>query len=224
MNVVIADDVELAREHLRHCLAGRADVVVVGEASNGKQALALCETLRPDALFLDIDMPQADGFEVAQRAPACPVVFVSAHSQYAVGAFDLEAVDFVLKPYSRGRIDRAVERLQSRQPTRGPSLLVPERGGARRVPVEQITRFYAVDKYVGFLSGGRELLVRDSLDALEQRFAALGFLRVHRGELVRLQAIKELRADRAVLQDGQEMSVSRRALPELRRSLRALSE
>ena len=228
MKLLVVDDAPLARAHLIRCLAGRPGIDVVGEAADGKSALEACAALSPDALFLDIDMPILDGFSVAESLRNARIVFVTAHAKFAVGAFDIDAVDFVLKPFTRDRIDRALERLAARnldRNERADTLMIAERGGARFIPVRGITRFYALDKYTAFRFGGRELLVRDSLDDLASRYGMLGFHRIHRSELVQISAVTELTKDDegsvAVLSDGQRARVSRREAPGLRDLLSA---
>jgi two-component system LytT family response regulator len=226
VRALVVDDAPLARAQLIRYLQGRPGVEVVGEAADGDTALALCAALAPDTLFLDIDMPARDGLSVARENSRTAVVFVSAHAKFAVAAFDIDAVDFVLKPYTRERIDRALERLSTRrhaQRDAAHTLMVAERGGSRFVPVHGVTRFYALDKYTAFLYAGRELLVRESIDTLAARYGSLGFLRTHRAELVQLGQVASLEKDGGgwvvVLADGQRALVSRRALGALREAL-----
>ncbi len=243
LSVLVADDEELARSRLVRMLARVADVHVVAEAGSGQEALERSLALAPDLLLLDVDMPGGDGFSVAERVDAPLVVFTTAHAQYAALAFEANAVDYLLKPVAQERLERALqkvrERLAARTALRSASdpsaaltephstpeqLVVHEMGKVWFFDARAVTRFHAEDKYTTFSFDGAEHLLRESLNALEERLANFGFVRVHRAELVRLDAIRGLEPDSGGallhLADGQKVNVSRRFLPALKQALR----
>ena len=241
MKVLVADDEEVARRRLARMLTDLGGIDLVGEAANGRDAVLLSRSLRPDLLFLDIEMPELEGIAVARHlaAPAAPaIVFVTAHEQHAVSAFDLEAVDYLLKPVRMQRLARAVERARARRAERDQALdlatrparlddaarLVAQVGTATHLfDARRIPRFWALEKYTAFAADGDEHLVAESLSALELRLEPFGFVRVHRSHLVQRSAIRELRASRRALalslHDGTLVPVSRRLLRHLKRKL-----
>jgi DNA-binding LytR/AlgR family response regulator len=238
MKVVVADDEEPARRLLVRLLGQLGGIRVVAEASDGLEALAAVGREAPELLLLDIDMPELDGLELAARyAHLPPVVFVTAHDEHALRAFDVGAIDYVLKPVQLERLATAIARardrnasaaapLQALQRTRGVDtvrVLAQEHGELLIFDAAGIDRFQASDKYTLFSVDGREHLTEEPLTALEERLRAVGFLRVHRAELVRVSAIRALTSapggHQARLADGQVVRVSRRFLPELKRAL-----
>lgn len=245
LRVVVVDDEALARARILRMLRELPDVEVVGEAADGVEAGARIEALAPDAVLLDVHMPELDGLRLAQSRAMPPVVFVSAHAAHAVAAFELAAVDYLLKPVTRERLRLAMDRVRRRvgqvQPEVAEVLeaarqrdLPPRlaaRDGSRVLLLElsSITRLSARDKYVVVhlraeaRAGAGELLLDDSLNELETKLAPFGFLRAHRAELVNAAAIVALHVADAKatieLVDGGVAPVSRRALPELRRRL-----
>ena len=230
LKVLIVDDEALARERLARLLERIGGVSVVGEAENARTALARIATLTPDVVLLDVEMPGMNGLELAATPGIPPIIFTTAHVQFAADAFDLEAVDFLPKPVRAERLERALERAKrriasgasvSRAPAR--SLAVHDAGTIRFVDAARVAVFRARDKYTEFVLDGNELLVRESLDALEARLGD-GFVRAHRSALVRTDAVRELAADKdgallVRLADGTCVEVSRRAAPNLRRAL-----
>ncbi len=240
--VLIVDDEPIARRRLCRMLHEMPDVVVVGEAADGFQALARISELQPDVVLLDIRMPGLDGLAVARsHAELPPVIFTTAYDQHAVEAFDVCAVDYLLKPIKRERLERALLRARLIRGESAPvmkslrdlldkkastEVRVLTRDGERvRVfDASAIVRFYAADKYSAFLSDGREHLLEESLNVLEERLEGHEFVRIHRAELVSSRHIGVLDADRnggwVELTDGQRARVSRRHLPALRRALR----
>ncbi|AUX22487.1 LytR family transcriptional regulator [Sorangium cellulosum] len=252
LRALVVDDEALARARLVRMLARVQDTEVVGEAATGADALSLSRALRPDLLLLDVDMPGLDGFGVAEAVDAPLVVFTTAHAQYAALAFEADAVDYLLKPVAQERLERALEKVRQRllarsitaaatrppEPAAAPSaraseaapagstaalLTVHDGGKVRFFDPLRVTRFRAEDKYTAFSLDGEEHLLRESLSTLEERLAQLGFLRVHRAELVRASAIRALTPEAGGallhLSDGQTVSVSRRFLPALRQAL-----
>lgn len=234
LDILVADDEALARARLVRMLARIPDVRVVAEAENGKDALDQSRAHHPQLLLLDVDMPGGDGFSVAEHAGAPLVVFITAHAQHAALAFEANAVDYLLKPVAQERLERALEKVRERlavraaaqsspTPSSSEPLVVHEAGKVLFFDPRTVTRFHAEDKYSTFRADGREHLLRESLTTLEQRLTNAGFIRVHRAELVRLDAIRMLEPDSggAVLHlcDGQRVSVSRRFLPAVKQAL-----
>ena len=226
MRVLVVDDEEPARRRLARMLARIAGVEVVGEAGDGLEARQKIAALRPDLVLLDVEMPELDGLELAETEPDLPaIIFVTAHAHYAVRAFDIAARDYLLKPVQQARLEQALARVQVRPAEPAPVVRISARsGGALRLfDPRGITRFHASDKYTLFHVDGAEYVLDDSLATLEQRLAGLGFLRVHRSELVNLAEARALhqRDGAAVLElsDGQRAQVSRRAVAELKRRL-----
>jgi two-component system, LytTR family, response regulator len=235
MKLLVVDDEPLARRRLLRLCAQIPDVVVVGEAGDGVEAAERIAALDPDVVLLDIQMPGADGLtlaaQLAARAGERPVVvFTTAHAQHALAAFDAAAVDYLLKPVPLERLRRALDHARRRLGDALAGADVPrvsarDRDTVHVVDARSVERFYAADKYTGFRIAGRELLSDESLNALEARLAAHGFVRVHRGELVRLDAVRALRpagdGDGAIatLASGDEARVSRRLVTELKRKL-----
>ena len=245
MRVLVVDDEAPARRRLLRMLAEEDDIEVVGEASDGLEARALIERHAPDLLLLDVQMPELDGLTLA-RDPGMPaLVFTTAHAEHAVAAFELAALDYLLKPIERERLRRALARVRERlAQARGAGLDAAqmgelmrgarERGAPPRLAAREgnrvhlfdlasVTRLSAQDKYVVLIYRGREYLLGDSLAELEARLAGFGFVRVHRAELVNLAAVVAITGEpgqaRVELRDGQHAPVSRRELPALRRRL-----
>lgn len=201
MRALIVDDEALARSKLVRMLRVFPDVEVVGEASDGAAALRLTMQLRPDVIFLDVQMPGVDGFDVAASLPddAPALVFVTAFDQYALRAFDTHATDYLLKPVEPERLERAVERLRGsvRGATRprigAPAhLMIADRGQTHVVRCAEIEWLEAAGNYVTLHLPGRTLLIRRTLAALLDDFDAT-FVRIHRGAAVALAAVVAVR-------------------------------
>jgi DNA-binding LytR/AlgR family response regulator len=233
VKVLLVDDELPARRRLRRMLDEVGGVTVVGEAGCGRDALAAVERERPDLLLLDIDMPGIDGLALAARRGLPPVVFVTAHEEHAVRAFELEAIDYLLKPVGLDRLRAALRRAATRvEPPRAPApapagevprVISHQRGQIRLFDARAIVRFRAVDKYTAFVVDGVEHLTEEPLAALEDRLGRHGFVRVHRGELVDLAAVEAIWLDddghRIRLRDGQVARASRRLVAGLRQRL-----
>ncbi len=215
VRVLIVDDEPLARRHLRTILNSDPDVTIVGEAANGRDAIDLIAKLNPDIVLLDVQMPEVDGFSVVAQLDAehIPViVFVTAHDSYALKAFDVHAVDYVLKPVARDRLLQAVAHAKA-QLTSGDntssvgdiSQLVEEMKGWRAadrlairvdgkhviLPTESIDWIEAVDDYVRIHLGKTSHLVRGTLASFQSRLPA-AFMRIHRSAIVNTTQIKEV--------------------------------
>lgn len=196
MHVLIVDDEAPARARLRRLLESVPEVDVVGEAADGATALTLVETLRPDAIFLDVQMPEVNGFDVAASLPddGPALVFVTAFDRYALQAFDTAAVDYLLKPVAPDKLERALQRLRAarsvvRPHTGAPqTLLISDRGATHVVRCAEIEHLRAADNYVEVHFQGRHLLMRRTLAALLADLGP-GFVRCHRGAAVALKAI-----------------------------------
>jgi two-component system, LytTR family, response regulator AlgR len=234
VRVLVADDEPLARARLASLLARRTDVQLVGSVADGDAALAACASERPDVLLLDIEMPGLSGTAVAAKLATMPsrplVVFCTAYEQHALSAFDVGAVDYLLKPVRAERLDEALDRAAARlapaQPQRGAWLRARSGNDEVRIPLADVLLLVAGEKYVTVEHVGGSRLIDDSLRQLE---AALGerVVRLHRNCLVPRERLTGLRtlADGRVLARlaGTESApeVSRRNLPAVRQLLRS---
>ena len=243
MRALIADDEAPARAKLRRLLAAAGDVELVGEAATGREAVAMIKRFAPDVVFLDIRMPGLDGFGVldaigADEAPH--VIFVTANEQHALRAFDVGAVDYLLKPYTPARFETVLDRARERAgtgrsaPARTPlpadepprsflsRLLVVDNGRAVFLPAERIDRIESERNYVRLSCGKSAYRVRASLGSLQVRLDPAQFLRVNRSTLVRLDAVQDIHEwshgdYRVVMRDGTELTWSRRYRAEAER-------
>jgi two-component system LytT family response regulator len=228
---VIVDDEEPARLALRADLEAVGGVSIVGECANGFEAVRLVGEVQPDVVLLDVQMPKLDGFEVLELiGPGVPVVFCTAYDQFALRAFEVHAVDYLLKPYSRDRLRDALQRVRSRQgraePT-GATLRAAARPGqplervvvrdgaqVHVVAVDKIDYVEAQDDYVAFRTGGRTLLKEQTLSELETQLDPRRFVRIHRSYLVNLDRLAKVElyakdSRVAVLTDGTKLPLSR---------------
>lgn len=244
MKVLVVDDEPLARERMASLLAELDDVDLVGDATNGREALEAVARWQPDVVLLDIRMPVMDGLEAARHLAAMDappgVVFCTAHGDHALAAFDANAVDYVVKPVRAERLDAALAKARrwtsaqaqgvqqadgiARQRTH---LCARVRGSLVLVPVADIDYLLAEDKYVVVHHGGGEVLIEEPLKALEDEFEGR-FVRIHRNCLVALDKLAGLtrtpdgRLLAAVNGVDAELEVSRRNLPALRKLVRSL--
>lgn len=234
LRALIVDDEEPARLALRADLDAIGGITIVGECANGFEAVRLVGETRPDVVLLDVQMPKLDGFEVLELiGPGVPVIFCTAYDEFALKAFEVHAVDYLLKPYARTRLGEAIERVRERRVAAGSAALPAAtlRAAARpgqpleRVVVRDGTQVHviAVDKidyaeaqddYVGFHTGGRTLLKEQTLSDLETQLDPRRFVRIHRSYLVNLDRLArvELYAKDsriAVLTDGTKLPLSR---------------
>jgi two-component system LytT family response regulator len=202
MRILIVDDERPARDKLRRLLAQEAGIADIAEAADGIEALALVERWTPDALFLDIAMPELSGIELAASLPepAPAIVFVTAYDQYAIRAFDAGAIDYLLKPFDAARLARAVQRLRERSSVQAAQplpdlplaqLLVSERGTMRVVPVAEIGWIESADNYVMLHTASDSPLLRQTLGGLVERLGP-DFVRCHRRAAVRLAWIERV--------------------------------
>jgi two-component system response regulator AlgR len=246
MKILIVDDEAPARDRLRQLIEESDEHVVVGDASNGYEALKMAVECDPDVVLLDIRMPGLDGLETAhhfnslEKPPA--VVFTTAYDEYAVDAFDAQAVGYVLKPVRRERLVKALDRAKklsaatiaavadsSGIENQRQHICARVHGELRLIPVEDIHYFQADQKYTRVCFDGGEHLIDDSIKQLEEEFEDK-FVRVHRSALVAVACIQalektgdgqvfvRLRGDEE--SDGDRLTISRRHLPEVRRRLK----
>ncbi len=230
LRVLIVDDEALARDRLRGMLEAEAGVEVVGECANGTEALTAIRFASPDAVFLDIQMPGPDGLQVAALLPATgrpAIVFTTAHAQFALGAFDAAAVDYLLKPFDRDRLGQALARVRAlgrgRTPEAGAAGEAPARsdrlafrtdGRIVFLRAEEIRWAEADDNYVTLHLASGRLLLRETLSMIEARLGVDAFIRINRSAVVNVDQIKELQpalhGDYTVLlRDGTRLPLSR---------------
>jgi two-component system, LytTR family, response regulator len=221
--VLIVDDEPAARRGVRQLLAAFPEFTVAGECRNGAEALAALNASAPDVIFLDIQMPGIDGFEVIRRRTLermPEVVFLTAFDQFAVRAFEAEALDYLVKPVSEARFAATMKRLMKRlssaaTATRDENIVVTTARGATVLNVAEIDWIEAAGNYAQLWVGSRSYFLRESLQLLEERVRKHGFIRAHRRALVRLDGVRELTRDRsgalvAALGCGARIPVSRR--------------
>jgi two-component system LytT family response regulator len=221
-SALIADDEPAARRGVRQLLAPFPEFAVVGECRNGAEVLASLDTLKPDVVFLDVQMPGIDGFEVIRRRtpdrmPA--VVFLTAYDEFAIQAFEAQALDYLVKPVSEARfaatIKRLTRQLRAVPPARDRNIVVTTSRGTVVLPLHEIDWIESADNYARIWTGGRSYLLREPLRDIERRVRAHGFVRAHRRALVRLGAVRELSmagagSPLAVLASGTRIPISRR--------------
>jgi two-component system, LytTR family, response regulator AlgR len=236
LRTLVVDDEPLAIERMQVICAKLPALQVVGTASDGAAALRLIEAITPDLVLLDMTMPELDGLSVARvlakqgRRPA--IIFVTAHEHFAVEAFDLDAVDYVLKPVTPERLERAVERALAR---RGDAplvqgrwieeLWVPHRSELLRIEAAQVGRIDAERDYVrlhvGEGSNSRSYLLLQTIAGLEQRLDPSQFIRIHRSTILRRDRVRGLRHDglgvwSVELEDGETLRIGRTFLPRVK--------
>jgi two-component system LytT family response regulator len=239
LRTLIVDDEALARERLRAFLASESDLEIIGECTDGVEAIEVLEREQPDLLFLDVQMPELDGFGVLEAArPARPpvVIFTTAFSQHALKAFEVHALDYLLKPFDRDRLRLALERARERcrQKQSGAlnekltallaemrpaspvvdRLVVKTSGKVVLVKTADIDWIEAADNYVSLHVGNETHLLRETMNALEGRLNPKVFLRISRSTIVNLERIKELQPMfhgdyTVILRNGTRLSLSR---------------
>jgi two-component system LytT family response regulator len=212
IRVLIADDEPLARRGLEQLLAAHADCRIVAWCRNGPETVRALNGGEVDVAFLDINMPGLNGFDVLKVVDARPlIVFVTAYDEFAVRAFEERALDYLLKPVQQQRFDDALQRVRERLRTQPqPALVVSTSTGELLLDVGEVDWIEAADYCAAVHAGGRRHLIRESLNSLEARLDGRRFVRVHRGAIVRVDHIRELRRDAIVLRDGTCVPLSRR--------------
>jgi len=234
-NVLIADDEPTARRGVRQLLAAFPEFIVAGECRNGAEVLAALDIVRPAVIFLDIQMPGIDGFEVIrrrtpERMPA--VIFLTAFDQFAIRAFEAEALDYLVKPVTEARFAATMKRLTKRLDaavgsTREGTIVVTTSRGATVLHLNEIDWIEAAGNYAQLWIGQRSYFLREPLHLLEERVRRHGFVRAHRRALIRLDGVRELRRNQAgalvaVLGSGVRIPVSRRRSAAFTSALRLL--
>ena len=231
MTVMIVDDEELARRLLREMLSGHPEIEIAAECANGFEAVKAAAEHKPDLIFLDVQMPKLDGFEVLELiGPGVGVIFVTAYDSYALRAFDVHAVDYLLKPFSKERFEAALtlaeNRLGENMPApavlaataRAPGYLerIVVKDGARVhiIPVARLDFAEAQDDYVCLASNGRTYLKQQTIASLEESLDPRQFIRIHRSYIVNLDRVVKMEpytkdSKVAVLSDGKQLPVSR---------------
>jgi two-component system LytT family response regulator len=223
MRVLLVDDEPLARQRLRQMLADHADVEIVGEAEHVEQALELTRAERPELILLDVRMPGADGFALVEGLHLTPmpyVIFVTAHAEHAVQAFNAAAMDYLLKPFDEERLSRALDRARAGIARRGPArqldrFAVVLGRRTRYVPASDVDWIEGSGNYAKLHVGRETHLVRATLSALDEALDPARFARVHRSAIVALDRVRELQSlgggeYRVVLRDGTQVPMSQR--------------
>ncbi|PFH07766.1 two-component system LytT family response regulator [Collimonas sp. PA-H2] len=238
--VFIAEDEPLARETLRDWIQAHPQLRLVGEAADGASALKQIDKLAPDAVFMDIQMPEMTGLEVLQRLTHAPdFIFTTAYDQYAVIAFELNAIDYLLKPFSRERFDAAVERLlevavpskdllqlalkqaAEQETAMLKRILVRDRGHIFPLATDEIEYLKSEEKYTVIAARKKTFLVRIGLSELSTRLDPGKFIRIHRSTLINLDFVESMRADdqsqlQIQMRDGTQLIANREASKMLR--------
>lgn len=234
MRVLIVDDEPLACERIRTLLADEASVEIAGECHDGKSAVEAIRKLAPDVVFLDVQMPEMNGFEVLKQLDRMPtIIFVTAYDEFAVKAFEVHALDYLLKPFDRERFQRALARArrgdldaQLNERLRGLIEQLPGRkqyldrfvikSGGRVVflAADEIDSIEAAGNYVRLRAGGENHLYRQTISRLDEALDPAKFARIHRSTIVNLSRVKELyplfRGDfTVVLRDGRELVLAK---------------
>jgi two-component system LytT family response regulator len=237
IRTIIADDEPLARERIRDLLKRQRDIEVIAECSSGSKTVSAIEQHRPDLLFLDVQMPELDGFGVLEsvgprKVPA--IIFVTAYDKYALKAFDAHAVDYLLKPFDEKRFKRALERAREHiqrpngfgehlrellndvksEQKEGDRLVVKSSGRVLFLRTQEIDYIEAAGNYLTLHVGKDTHLLRETMNNMEARLDPRKFMRIHRSSIVNIERIKELQPwfggeYVVVLRDGQQLTLSR---------------
>jgi two-component system LytT family response regulator len=239
IRVLVVDDEPLAREKIRGMAADDAELRVVGECSNGAEAIEAIQTLRPDLILLDVQMPEVGGFAVLEALKdegLPPVIFITAYDHYAVRAFEFHALDYLLKPFDRERFRAAIDRAkrQIRRENDGPldarilalleqmreqpryteRLVVKTGGRVFFLNADEIDWIEAEGNYVSIHAGKKAYLLRETISGIESQLDPRHFVRIHRSAVVNINRIKELQPwshgeYHVILHDGTQLTLSR---------------
>ncbi|MFZ6733909.1 LytR/AlgR family response regulator transcription factor [Undibacterium sp. Ji42W] len=240
LQVLIVDDEELARRLSQEYLRAHPDIEIIGECETGLEAVDAISKLNPDLVLLDIQMPQLSGLEVLElTGRRSGVIFTTAYDQYALKAFDLHAVDYLLKPFSQQRFDealikarkllaeqtlsstQAIQTLVTQQSEKLQRLLIRDRGQVHVVSLESIDYVEAQDDYILIHAAGKSYMKTQSLSDLEAQLDASKFVRVHRSFLLQISALQAMEktskdSQVAVLKNGEQVPVSRAGYERIR--------
>lgn len=239
IRALIVDDESLARERIRDMLAADDEIEILGDCANGQEAIEAIKHHAPDLVFLDVEMPGIDGFavlETLQPATLPVIIFVTAYDQYAVKAFEVYALDYLLKPFDRERFEKAVRRAKAHiqneksehitqrilsaleeiktKPVHLERLVIKMNGHVFFVKAEEIDWLEAEGNYVRLHAGKESYLLRDTISALETQLDPKRFVRVHRSAIVNVDRIQELQPwfhgeYRIILREGVQLTLSR---------------
>jgi two-component system, LytTR family, response regulator len=236
IQAILADDEVLARQKLRQLLRIERDIEIVGECATASETVELTRAARPNLLFLDIRMPGMDGFDIIgalardENVQMPSIIFTTAYDQYALRAFEVHALDYLLKPFTAERLQSAVQRVREHalvdvkseqlQEQDGDAsgtttrMVFKSRGRILFLPVSEIRWISAEENYVRLCTGQETHLLRETMTHLEERLDPRLFLRVHRSFMVNLNYVKEVRTDTdgdaaVIMQDGQKIAMSR---------------
>lgn len=231
--VLIVDDEPLARKAMSLALAEFPEIEIIGDCADGFEALKVISQKKPEVVFLDIQMPKLDGFDVLELLDNPPfIVFVTAHDEYALKAFESHALDYILKPVKKERLRKTLDRVEKRLRERSGQpmdellnhhqklhtplvrILVRDRSRIHIIPVEEISHIEAQDDYVALHTGDRSYLKKETLSGLENRLDSQQFLRIHRSYLLNIDYLSKIEpytkdSQIAILKDGKTLPVSR---------------
>ena len=244
LKAIIVDDEELARAVLRELLSKHSDIEIIAECANGFEAVKAITHTKPDLLFLDIQMPKLDGFEVLELVGTeMAIVFATAYDEYALRAFEIHAVDYLLKPFGADRFNaalkRAIERVGSKEhlpaaivsPSRVPGqfpdrIVLRDGSDVYIIPVHKLDYVEAQDDYVALVSEGKRRLKQQTISSMEEALDPSKFLRIHRSYILNLERLKKVEpygkdTHIAILVDGTKLPVSRTGYSRLREVLDA---
>ncbi|AWO00541.1 DNA-binding response regulator [Chitinophaga alhagiae] len=240
IKTVLIDDEPLARELVREYLQAYPQIEVVAECSDGFEGLKAIQQYQPDLLFLDIQMPKINGFEMLELVDKLPcVIFTTAFEEYAIRAFEVNAVDYLLKPFSRERFDKALQKMLERKtevsqelldaagrelPTQHNRVVVKINGRIKIIPVQDIHYMEAADDYVKIVTQEGAFLKNKTMAFFEKTLDALQFIRVHRSYILNVSQITRLdpyekETYLAVLKSGSKILVSKTGYPRLKEAL-----
>jgi two-component system, LytTR family, response regulator len=240
LRTVVVDDEDLARQMVREMLKPHPEVEIVGECANGFEAVRMVSELKPDLLFLDIQMPKLDGFEVLELiGDEIAVIFATAYDEHALHAFEVHAVDYLLKPFGASRFELALERAKQRlgkkmspapdqllaasreQEKYVERVVVKDGTRVQIIPLDKLDYAEAQDDYIALVSQGKKYLKQQTISSLESSLDPAYFVRIHRSYIVNLERVTRLEpygkdSHVAILSDGTRLPVSRAGLARLK--------
>jgi len=243
IKAVIVEDEKLARDIIHNYLKNHPDIEVTGEYEDGFSGLKAINEMKPDLVFLDIQMPKLTGFELLEVLDHKPaIIFTTAFDQFAIRAFELNAVDYLLKPFSRDRFSEAIKKARGRldaggvgvahkliehidkQPERINRVVVRSRSKIHVIPVDEIHYLQAEDDYVMIYTGENKYLKQKTMKYFESHLPPEDFIRIHRSYIARLSEISQLQLYEkdsyiVILKNGTKLPVSKSGLPRLKSSL-----